>query len=71
MSIDDQVVRIVDRDYGHGVGLKKHSAIYKLKKSNPNFESLLLSLKESLETKSALTLKVDPFTMEIQELSKK
>jgi hypothetical protein len=71
MSIDDQVVRIAERDYGKGIGLKNHAAIYKLKKSHPQYDALLKVVQESLDKKSTISLKADPFSMEIKELRKK
>jgi hypothetical protein len=66
----DKIMSIKEVRYGQRIVFFNHAAVYKLKISSPNYDKYHDVVNEAFEKKKSISIKADPYTMEIIELSK-
>ncbi len=71
LELNDKIRSIQEVRYGQRILFQKHAAIYKLKTTSPNYDKIHDALLEAQEKKKSISLKTDPYTMEILELNSK
>lgn len=71
LQFDDHVYKVHAKETQDKVAFKKHAALYKLEKSNPQYEALKKVLENAQKNNLAVQVKVDPVTMQIKEVRPK